>query len=460
MSLSRKLVRLLDSKRSAGIPPDVANKTRLHIADAVGISLAARRAMAMGDWVSRALAVGGGSGVCSVIGGAQSSPPASEAFVNSALVHMLDYDDMHDAARLHPTPGTFPAALAASELAGAGGDLLVEGVAIGNELMWRLGLMWTPTGSGPGSDWFCSQLFGYVGSSIAAGVVLGLTEDEMVSALGLAYMQAAGGKEPGFGVDSNARSIYPAFAAMGGIHAVLLARAGIVGPPSALDGTAGLFRIYMGAEPGPAAMATLLDEDAWFFRDTLIKPWPSCRLSHSYIAAAFAVREKMPRAPVQRVVVAVNPSAAKLCRPLEARRRPRTIQDGKHSIPFMTAFALARGKVDLETLTEKALDDPAVLELAARMEIAETLPDNPGNPPAEIAVYAAGACIRSPKHDDAALKPSPAQIREKFTSCLAYARRATEAGGLWERLVNLDATRVSEVLRAIPRVAIGEAQVE
>src|ERR1019366_364441 len=96
-----------------------------------------------------------------------------------------------------------------------------------------------------------------------------------------------------------------------------------------------------------------------------------------------------------------------LCRPMDVRCHPRTIQDAKHSLPFMTAFALVNGRVDLENLTESALEDRAVLEVAARIEAAETLPDTPGNPPAEIEVHTErGRVLKSPPFSDAMLSVS------------------------------------------------------
>lgn len=63
--------------------------------------------------------------------------------------------------------------------------------------MCRLGCMFQPRGSGPGSDWFLTQLFGYFGAALSAGLVLRLDASQLVSGLGFAYMQMAGGKEGG-----------------------------------------------------------------------------------------------------------------------------------------------------------------------------------------------------------------------------------------------------------------------
>ena len=448
VSLSRSIARLLLARRDAGLPAELRAKARLHIADAVGIALAALHTTTQGREAIASVSAGGASGQCSVIGDSAKLPPSLAAFANSSLIHILDFDDIHDIARLHPSSATLPAALAAAELCGASGAAVVDGVALGNELMCRLGLVWNPTGTGPVSDWFTTQLFGYMGATIAAGVVLNMNEDQLVSALGLAYMQAAGGKEAGFGVGATARAIYPAFAAMGGVHACMLARAGIVGPQGSLDGNAGLFRILFGRQADDKQLGTLLDREAWLFRDTEIKPWPCCRLSHPYVAAAQALRRQLNNAEPVRIQVAVNASAAKLCHPLAQRRRPQTLQDAKYSVPFMTAFALSRDTLDLSTINDGMLQDKQAHRLADLVEIADTLPDTPGHPPAEIVVTLGdGSTIASPRNWQSAI--SEEVVHRKFNACLSHAG-TQNADPAWQRLNQLDAeTSVSAVLSSL-----------
>ena len=436
-SLSRSIARLLLAKRT-GMPADLRAKARMHIADAMGIALAALHTTAQGREVIAGVSGGGASGQCSVIGHSGKAlklPPTLAAFANSALIHILDFDDIHDIARLHPSSATLPAALAAAELCGAPGAAVADGVALGNELMCRLGLVWNPTGTGPVSDWFTTQLFGYMGATVAAAVVLDMSEDQLVSALGLAYMQSAGGKEAGFGVGATARAIYPAFAAMGGVHACMLARAGIVGPLGSLDGKAGLFRILFGRQADEQQLAALLDRDAWLFRDTEIKPWPCCRLSHPYVAAAQALRKKLSAEPVH-IDVAVNASAAKLCHPLEQRRRPETLQDAKYSVPYMTVFALSTDTIDLGTLNDGVLGDARLQALADRVRIHETLPDTPGHPPAEIVVTTADGRTLEMRDKWTSMLPEEGVWR-KFNACLEQAG-VVKADQAWQRLNALD----------------------
>src|SRR5690606_6698661 len=184
------------------------------------------------------------------------------------------------------------------------------------------------------------------------------------------------------GTGANARAVYPAFAAQGGLQAGLLAREGVLGPEGALNGAAGLFRIYMGRQADERQAAMLCDDSHWHFREVELKPWPSCRLSHPYIVVALQARDSVAADPHARITLAVNASAARLCRPLEQRRVPRTLQDAKYSIPFMTAYALVRGAPSLVTFDESVLSDADVLAVAARLGLDETLPDNPGHPQA------------------------------------------------------------------------------
>ncbi|MBW6396858.1 MmgE/PrpD family protein [Roseomonas sp. HJA6] len=449
--LSRALARLVLDRHRRGLPPDVQARAELHALDSLGIAIAARPVLPICQQVIEAMSFGTTGGTSAIIGGAERLPPAAAAFVNAALAHALDYDDIHDVARLHPTTVTLHAALAVAEPAGADMARVLSAMALGNEVMCRLGEACAPSGGGPGSDWFLTQLFGYLGGCVAACVTLDMTEEQLVSALGLAYMQLAGGKEAGFGVGSTARSIYPAFAAMGGVQAALLARAGVSGPETALDGAAGMFRIYLGGDAGPATRAAVIDRPGWCWLATEVKPWPSCRLSHPYVAAALALRERLGGPPARgRIAVAVNASAAKLCHPIAGRRVPDTLQDAKYSIPFMTAFTLAHGRVDLDTLGPQVTGDAAALALAQRIDIFETMPDKPGHPPAEITAEGPDGPVTVRR--TAAPVLDAAGVRAKFEECLRHAGRDDASGATWDALLRaLRHGSAADLVAAVPR---------
>jgi 2-methylcitrate dehydratase PrpD len=436
LPLSRSIARLL-TRLGTNVDPDLRAGSCLRIADSVGIGIGATQSGETARQVLAGTVDGSAGGLCGIFGQVRSEAPATAAFANSALVHVLDYDDIHDAARLHPTTVTLPAALAAAQLAHADGGKVVDAVLLGDELICRLGVACSPKGTGPGSDWFLTQLFGYFGAAFAAGHVLGFDEDQFVSAFGLAYMQAAGGKQAGFGVGSNARAIYPAFAAQGGVQAALLARAGMQGPEGAFDGAAGLFPVYLGSQATPEQRDLLLHETSWEAPRIELKPWPCCRLSHPYVATALAMRDEATANP-QRIEIHVNASAAKLCRPLAERRKPVTLQDAKYSIPWMTAFTLVHGRVDLTSLSESALADPRVLEVAQQVEVLETMPDRPGHPPARIRVQGGDGRWIESKPDVPVPSLDTEAARAKFNDCLQHAGYSAKRGeALWDQLLSL-----------------------
>ncbi|MFU1912565.1 MmgE/PrpD family protein [Bordetella avium] len=437
--LSRQLIRLLLRRRERGdISASLRAKLRLHVADAVAIGWAATASPPLSQQLMDAMCLGVEGGACQVFGSDRRLPPSLAAFANAALIHALDFDDIHDISRLHPTAVTLPAALAAAQLTQAPMSRVLDAVTLGNELMCRLGAMLRPQGNGPGSDWFLTQLFGYFGAAFTAGVVMEQSEDQLVAGFGFAYMQAAGGKEAGFGVGCTGRSIYPAFSAMGGMIAAQLSQAGLTGPASALDGAANLFRLYLQGDPSEAQQAQLLDTEHWEFAATCIKPWPSCRLSHPYVAAGLALRQQLGGEGIEHLEVAVNGSAAKLCHPLAQRRRPETLQDAKYSVPYMTAYALVHGQVDLPGLRQEALSDPEVLALTDCISIVETLPDGPGHPPAQLqAITTSGKALRVTAPMDFDLDERGVQT--KFIHCLAQAGLEDCAPAAWQALLSADA---------------------
>jgi 2-methylcitrate dehydratase PrpD len=354
-SVSGALVAGLRKRLADGVPAEVLDHTRDQVVDSVGIAIAAAHTSDLAAAVGRAV-----------------GPPATawpglylgtrddDALANGALIHMLDYDDIYDAGHTHLSAVTLPAALCAAAESGASVRAVLAAVALGNEVMCRLGdvAAWASSTS----DWFLTQVFGYFGAAVAYGVLAGLSDDELTSALGLAYLQAAGGKEAAFGIGGTARAIYPGFAARGGVTACRLARAGIVGPARVFEGAAGLHKIYLGT-PLDDAGAAWLTGDGWQVLGARVKQWPCCRISHPYVRAALLARPSVTGKA--RVVVRTDARSKPLCEPLAQRCRPATLQDAKYSVPFLVALALVRGEVSLATVDGPVLADDEVREVAA-----------------------------------------------------------------------------------------------
>ena len=165
------------------------------------------------------------------------------ALVNSMMAHAIDFDDTHDVAILHANASVLPAALAMAERKGGiTGRDLIAAVATGVDLMCRLGL-----GVIGQLSWHFSSTIGYFAATIATGKILGLDEDKLLHAMGIAYSQCAGNVQ--CIVDGGlTKRLQPAFAARASILSSILAQNGITAARNIFEGQYGFFPLYHGGK--------------------------------------------------------------------------------------------------------------------------------------------------------------------------------------------------------------------
>jgi 2-methylcitrate dehydratase PrpD len=164
---------------------------------------------------------------------------------NGSLAHALNYDDTTGPGGGHLGVASVPAALAAAERqAPVSGKHFLAALAAGTELMARLGLALS-VGQDQRSEARPqpTQMPGYFSAAVSAGRVLGLSAAQMHSALGLALMQAAGGRQPVL-EGSPAKAIYAGFANHGGLLSALLSQRDLGAQCAVFEGEAGFFKTY------------------------------------------------------------------------------------------------------------------------------------------------------------------------------------------------------------------------
>ena len=100
--------------------------------------------------------------------------------------------------------------------------------------------------AGPG--WSVPTVAACIGAGLAAGVMLGLPEDQLRNALGVCATQAAGLRAA---AGTEAGPLQAGKAAFNAVEAALLAREGFTGPAEPLDGRRGLFALFRPARTTP-----------------------------------------------------------------------------------------------------------------------------------------------------------------------------------------------------------------
>lgn len=186
------LVRNVTQARYEAIPANVVEATKKEILDCLGVALAGSSASGVGELVEL-VKEWGGSKQSSVICYGLKVPAPNAAQANATMIHARDYDDGHAGALIHPGVISVAACFAVAEQKGrVSGKEFITAVTLSTDLICRLGLATKPEGSLATAGWHFTTLYGFLSAAAAAGRILGLDEDKMVNALGIAYHQCSG----------------------------------------------------------------------------------------------------------------------------------------------------------------------------------------------------------------------------------------------------------------------------
>jgi 2-methylcitrate dehydratase PrpD len=204
---------------------------------------------------------------------------------------------------------------------------------------------------------------GALAAALACSELLGSSEDETVAALGISLSQASGVLE--FLTNgSSVKSLHPGWAAHAGVVAATLAKAGMTGPETSLEGRFGLFRQFAGDETASQELSKSIKTlgNEWHLPDAAFKFYPCCHYLHPFIEAAASLSIDGGKTILCRVPAGAAPV---ICEPWEAKQEPATPHAARWSLPIVVAARLVEGKVDLGTFERPA--SRAVLELAQRI---------------------------------------------------------------------------------------------
>jgi 2-methylcitrate dehydratase PrpD len=362
VTLSRAIVRAWRTHIEAPIPDAVLLAGRMHLLDVVGVGIAAS-ALEQGEPYARLSA--GERGPISLLNGGSVAAAADAAMINGGLIHSLEFDDTHTASIVHGSAVLAPTVLALAEALGLGLDRALRAYLLGYDLLIRLGL--AGEGAFQRHGFQVTSVAGTLVAALIAAELSGASEDESVHAIGIALSQASGVFEF-LSNGSSVKSLHPGWAAHSGIVAARLARSGLTGPETAIEGTRGLYASFARDHGAPDRLRSLLADfgSRWHAADVAFKFLPCCHYLHPFVEAASTLAGSIPDpAAIEEVVLAIAPGAAPIvCEPWAIKIAPADGHAARWSLPVVVAARLIEGRVDLDTFRKRASD--AVLDLAAR----------------------------------------------------------------------------------------------
>jgi 2-methylcitrate dehydratase PrpD len=344
----------------AGAGAEVRARTGTHLLDALGC-LVVGAGHPSARLLRRFADLTGEAGTVPVLGDAGPRSLRMAVLLESAYLHLDEFDAIHSAGAVVPPAGVVPAALAVAARCGSSGRDLVDAVLGGYDVVVEAGLRLGGPALYP-ERWWPTAALGALGAAWASARLLGLDEEGRRRAVVLAA-HAAGGP---IGSDALGEGHYleGGRAASCGVEAAYQAAAGLRGDPGLLD--AGLPG-SSGRPLGPPSPGTAPHLLACSF-----KRYPFARPLHAALAALDQLAaEGVSVASARRVEVHVP---APLRRFVTAARAPRGPVEAASSAWVAVAAHLAGRADDVTFIRTATAPEAPPVELVAAEDLVADLP--------------------------------------------------------------------------------------
>ncbi len=363
MNESRDLARFVSELKYEHLPSEVIAKTKDLILDQVGIMMGVATlpwSKAIYEYV-RDWGVGKAESTIAHYGDRTKAENA--AFANASFGHGFEIDDIYSAGQSHPGCIVVPSALAMGEKEHASGRDVILAVVAGYEVMGRINKAIVPSCIMRGFH-APTSITGPFGAAAAAGKLLDFDPELMVHALSIAGSHGSGTIE----YDQSGGSVkrmHAGMAAHGGLRSALIARKGLTGPPTILEGKHGFCQAFAD-EYDLQEITDNLGKDYRVVMGTSIKFYCSGAAMH----AAFDAVHKLvadhvfAADDVAQVVMGTNRQAV-----THLNAKPTDITSAQFSAPFGLALTLIRGGNGFKDYCEENLHDEKILNLAARISM-------------------------------------------------------------------------------------------
>lgn len=306
----------------------------------------------------KALSDLGGAGNAALIGRPERLAPADAALINGISSAVLDYDSTQARfTNIHPSGPVVPALLAVAATRPVSGKDFLHAYILGVEIACRLANGLFHEGN-PG--WHVTGVCGGFGAAAAAGRLLGLTEDQMTFALGIAATQAGGLREM---YGTMCKSFTPGRAGQNGLLAAMLAAHNFSSAERAIEGDAGFARVLTGRSPSASLLAGLGGE--YEVSANTYKPFACAIVTHAVIDGCLRLRKA--HGFVADEILQIGLKVAPVTVKLAGNSRPATGLEAKFSVQHSAALALLNGKVSYRDFVDWKVGNQQIASLRERV---------------------------------------------------------------------------------------------
>ena len=361
--VTRALARYVVNSKFEDIPAPIRNEAKRSLLNWLACTIGGCRHKSV-DKAMSAMQPFAGPPHATILGRHERIDILNAALLNGISSHVFDFDDTHLRTIIHPSGPVASALLPLAEYHPCSGAEILHAFILGVEVECRIGNAVYPAHYDIG--WHITGTTGVFGAAAASGKVLGLSEQQMVWAMGIGGTQSSGFREM-FG--TMCKSFHPGRAAQNGLASAFLAQQDFTSSERVLEAPRGFAHVMSSARKFLEITEGL---GATFeIAANTYKPFACGIVIHPVIDGCIQIRNEnnLTAEEIERIELRVAP----LVLELTGKRSPRVGLEGKFSVYHSAAVALLFGEAGERQYSDECVGNPGVI--AVRNKITDAIVD-------------------------------------------------------------------------------------
>ena len=362
-TISRQIAKFAINLKYEDLPDNVVYKVKEFMYDSIGCAYGAFHTKDVNIIYDIYKNIGG-KPEATIIGFGDKMPAVNASLINSLMIRSLDFNDIYwKEDPSHPSD-IIPAALAAGELMNAKMKDVIVAIVLAYEFEMRMCEFAVP--GVRERKWHHATITQFV-SPIVAGKLLGLTEDEMMNAIGINALHNHTIGCPTAGKLTMMKNTVDPMAVQSGFFAALMAKKGYTGTEEIFEGKEGFMDVF-GPEWDIDKLTGGLGE-TFKILECGMKAFPSEALTHTHITATLktVIENNIKPQNIKEVKVTAIAKAVDILFD-KNKYEINSRETADHSLPYCVARAIIDRKITTQSFDKEKLFDPVLKDLIYKIK--------------------------------------------------------------------------------------------